>query len=75
MDILKLQMIGFENESILDIWNSFPKLLIAQLINNRATLTCAQVLTNTHVTVELNGHVCDVSFHTFFFTPQDMNVN
>jgi hypothetical protein len=74
MDILKLQMIGFENESILDIWNSFPKLLISQLINNRATLTCAQVLTNTHVTVELNDHFCDVSFHTFFFTPQDMNV-
>lgn len=47
IDILKLQMIGFDNESILDISNSFPDLLIIQLINNRATLTCAQVLTNT----------------------------
>ena len=77
IDILKLEMIGFDNESILDIRNSFPDLLIVHLINNRATLTCAQVLTNAQVTVEITGHICDVSFHTFssyIFTPQDMNV-
>ena len=60
-------MIGFDNESILDIRNSFPDLLIVQLINNRATLTCSLVLTNEQVTVKVNGHVCDVRFHTFFF--------
>ena len=77
IDILKLEMIGFDNESILDIRNSFPDLLIVHLINNSATLTCAQVLTNAQVTVEITGHICDVSFHTFssyIFTPQDMNV-
>jgi len=78
IDILKLQMIGFDKESILDIRNSFPNLLIVQLINNRATLTCAQVLTNTHATIEVNGHVCDVSCHTIFprtfFTPQTQDM-
>ena len=75
-DTISIQdkLIGFDKESILDIRNSFPNSLIVQLINNRAILTCAQVLINTHVTIEVNGHVCDVSCHTIlprtFLTPQ-----